>query len=635
MASLIFSLFPGGIKGFSSNEMNVLKWCMNRPQQAKNLNELLQMAGIRKTTECYKSLRLSEVKKSEENVLKVMDVLENEYLNPFSVFIDSETLVNLSSGSIKENDVDNLLNIWTNGKKLSEEFSAKRILSQKILFHDPIPKNRIPTFQSPKLKVSSEKKSKVIDANRNIIGKLLSLSARYEKPINFENAFQYPLYPVPLNLAYPDGSKRESQKSKLLEAILPNIKEYQGIDLDRDNSAFVVDLIAQIRLCTTNCSGTFKDLIEKILLSIPKGFKRVDIIADTYREVSIKNQERAHRGQGGKIIIGSISSKLPRDMKKFMGNGENKTALIELLFEYVIANKNIVLDLLKSDQVVLSGDDWSYTVTVDSAFPNDLQSNQEEADTKVLLHTLRILQESRLFVLLCSPSGDTDITVLALALIAEENRSRVYYDYGNGKNRMGTWLSDVNLQENYRSSLIGFHAFTGNDYVSSFFRKGKQWCWKKMISEEKFVQCFIEFGDSWVLSEEIKANLELFVCKLFSSKKASVNEVRLEMFTKKHTAQNKVIDLSNLPPCQSSLLLHMERANFVAAMWKLSIHAHVECPEIAHHGWNTDGSIRWVEETFPDDIVELILDEDSDGETDQIYESDSNSDNDDDNDEFI
>ena len=475
------------------------------------------------------------------------------------------------------------------------------------------------------MNISSTKRTKVIDANRNIIGKLLSISARHQKPINFENAFQYPLYPVPLNLAYPDGSKRETQKSKLLEAILPSIPEYQNLDLDRENTAFVIDLIAQIRSCTTSSSGTFKTFINDLLLSIPKGFKQVDMIADTYRIVSIKNQERIQRGQGSKIIIGSIHSKLPRDMKKFMENGENKTALIEMLFKYIIENKDSVLQMLQTQKMVLSGDDWCFTVTTVDAFANDLQSNQEEADTKVILHTMHILQESELCVLLRSPSGDTDITVLALSVVDEEKRSRVFYDYGNGKHRKGTLLSDICLQENYRLSLTGFHAFTGNDYVSSFFRKGKQFCWKKMIAEERFLRCFKDLGDSWILSEEMKEVLELYVCKLFSSKKSSTDEVRLEMFMKKQTVQNKVIDLSILPPCKSSLLLHMERANYVASIWKRSKQAQIEYPELSSHGWNSDGSIHWTDETFPDDVAELYLEDDDNSDDENIYESDCDS----------
>ena len=205
-------------------------------------------------------------------------------------------LVNLSSGCSKEEDADDLLNIWTRGKAMAQDFSAQRILSDEKPLHDPIPRNKIPIFQPPKMKVSSSKKTKVIDANRNIIGKLPSTSAKFKKPIDFENAFRYPLFPVPLNLAYPDGSRRETSKSKLLDAILPDIAEFQGVELDRDHTVFVIDLLAQIRVSTTNCTGTFRDFLKKLLQSFPKGFHRVDMIADTYRATSInKSGEESPR----------------------------------------------------------------------------------------------------------------------------------------------------------------------------------------------------------------------------------------------------------------------------------------------------------------------------------------------------
>ena len=68
----------GGIKGFSSNHMNVTKWWLNRP----NLDEFTRLV---KYSGEYKPLRESEVQKSEANILKVIDVLENEYINPFNV----------------------------------------------------------------------------------------------------------------------------------------------------------------------------------------------------------------------------------------------------------------------------------------------------------------------------------------------------------------------------------------------------------------------------------------------------------------------------------------------------------------------------------------------------------------------
>ena len=86
-------------------------------------------------------------------------------------------------------------------------------------------------------------------------------------------------------------------------------------------------------------------------------------------------------------------------------------------------------------------------------------SLQENLSSKVVLH---------------SPSGDTNILILAASFL--EN-SRSYIDYGNGKLRKSFWLKQINtINKNLKKPLIGFHAFTGNDYVSSLFRNGKKTC---------------------------------------------------------------------------------------------------------------------------------------------------------------
>ena len=93
-----------------------------------------------------------------------------------------------------------------------------------------------------------------------------------------------------------------------------------------------------------------------------------------------------------------------------------------------------------------------------------LRSDQEEADTKVVLHTLEALSNNlQANVVLRSPSGDTDIMVIALDLISEKDR--VKFDYGSGVYRKQIWLNEINLPINLCQAIIGFHAFTRNDYI--------------------------------------------------------------------------------------------------------------------------------------------------------------------------
>ena len=105
----------------------------------------------------------------------------------------------------------------------------------------------------------------------------------------------------------------------------------------------------------------------------------------------------------------------------------------------------------------------SQVTTVD-----ELSSNQEEGDAKVMLHSAHAISTTEGSMILQSSSGDINIMIIAIRLI--DASKCVLVDYGNGKNRKGVWLNSIDLDDNIRAALIGFHAFTGNDYVSLFFK---------------------------------------------------------------------------------------------------------------------------------------------------------------------
>ena len=96
-----------------------------------------------------------------------------------------------------------------------------------------------------------------------------------------------------------------------------------------------------------------------------------------------------------KILIKSVDGKIPRDIGKFFSNNQNKTRLIDLTFDYIKRNTVQCLALLKSNVVVL--------------------------------HAIRFLLENKEeSVCIRSPSGDTNILVIALGTIIEI--SRVVFD---------------------------------------------------------------------------------------------------------------------------------------------------------------------------------------------------------------
>ena len=70
-----------------------------------------------------------------------------------------------------------------------------------------------------------------------------------------------------------------------------------------------------------------------------------------------------------------------------------------------------------------------------------------------------------------------------------------------------------------------------------------------MKSRDAFFRGFHMIGSSWELTEDLTTTMEKIVCKLYNSKNSKLNEAMFELFNKKYLRENKVIDLSLLPPC--------------------------------------------------------------------------------------
>ena len=74
----------------------------------------------------------------------------------------------------------------------------------------------------------------------------------------------------------------------------------------------------------------------------------------------------------------------------------------------------------------------------------------------------------------------------------------------------------------------------------------------------------LEIGANLVLTEKTMVTVEAFVCQLYGKKCVSVDILRFEL----HCAKGGKVAPEALPPCQSSLGLHVTRASHQAAIWR-------------------------------------------------------------------
>ena len=160
----------------ANDENSVLKWTLNRSEEAKNTSELLKMADIDPPADIYKALRPSQILKSESFTNQIMKILSQEYINPFGADLDTSLLYNLSSGvPVDKSLSDGILKIKETGKELLETFADEVLVNRKTNFHQSIKREKTVLFESS---LKKKKVSKTIEINRNILGNLVALSAK-------------------------------------------------------------------------------------------------------------------------------------------------------------------------------------------------------------------------------------------------------------------------------------------------------------------------------------------------------------------------------------------------------------------------------------------------------------------------
>lgn len=124
-------------------------------------------------------------------------------------------------------------------------------------------------------------------------------------------------------------------------------------------------------------------------------------------------------------------------------------------------------------------------------------------------------------------------------------------------------------------SLIRIHAITGCDTISASSGKEKWKAVQLLQRNDRYVQATASIGEEWIVSEET------LVCQLYGKKCQGVGVLRCEI----HCTRGGKIEPEALAPCESSLRLHVTRANYQAAFWREAINPLPVIPSPRGHGW--------------------------------------------------
>ena len=120
----------------------------------------------------------------------------------------------------------------------------------------------------------------------------------------------------------------------------------------------------------------------------------------------------------------------------------------------------------------------------------------------------------------------------------------------------------------------------------------------------------------------------MFICSNGFPRLTSVDQVRKVMFKRKFDKEGNTLDLSVLPPCVSNLLLHTKRDHYVTNVDNRANRLSMRLDDPWHQGWVENCAQVWVEIAFPEDLIDLLLDEENEVDDMDEYLSFSHSDSD-------
>jgi hypothetical protein len=420
-----------------------------------------------------KDLDKTRIKSDEDAVVEVIHTID-AFVNPFEN--DHTELVHLASGKVATNAVaSDMTNMFERGEKAALDFMNTKVLCSKPDIYAAIKKTNLKTFSQMSTKVNSKNRKGDVVAVKNskkLFAKML-LIAR-SRDVDMKEVLQYSLRPFPLPLATSDGNLVKTAKSKLLHLIENRTTDHL-VDRIEGDKVLILDAMAILHTIKI-IPSTFGELAHKLLvmvveLAVKSKAKRVDFVCDRYPAQSIKDFERAIRGERGTQLIKIYSSlqKVPRQWKKFITAGENKEELIKFIFKSW--SEECDPQLLRGVEVFIAHESQCHqlvasTNTIACHEVEDLACGHEEADTRMLAHAKSASAEYSSIII---KSPDTDVFIIALNA-SLSIRADLYFETGTKDKRRIISISKVkeNLGDLWSAALIGFHSFTGNTFNFKF-----------------------------------------------------------------------------------------------------------------------------------------------------------------------
>ncbi|WAR29752.1 hypothetical protein MAR_003320, partial [Mya arenaria] len=284
-----------------------------------------------------------------------------------------------------------------------------------------------------------------------------------------------------------------------------------------------------------------------------------------------KTVTRKYRGDCSSCRIVDVRGelKVSKDWKMFLSNGQNKERLIQFYSGYMAEH---ACTKLKPQEVLLinGGKSTPCVIVTTNGCCNQpiLDTNQEEADTVMILHAKYEADRGSTCIAIHSP--DTDALVLLLHhyryigaahLCMSTGRVTLHTD---GRRFIPVHQLINKLTKDQLNILLSVYCITGCDTTSGFFGKGK-----------RRNNCFPTFKEQHALGLLSVCTGET-TCKLF------IHQLRC-------IKAKSSVHPRNIPPTADSLNLHLQRCVIQLWIWRHATTAQHDLPPFTYFGYEIDG----------------------------------------------
>ncbi len=585
----------GGVVGFTLRKGALTRWLMTRHVTTAYVDAMKELCDTDdQSPKAHKEHGASRMDRDERHIQKIMEAVEQRQ-NPFDLDSIPEELINIASGQVASEKVaKDLSSFLQDGAKQNAIFIEQRLAKSKRTksFWEPEKRNQCATFKDMKTSVGVSISRKLHMDSDVLFRRLLAVSKQRE--VSMETVMSHELAAVPPSLFYDDGSMRKTTKADLAKKLEAVVEETQQLPNVKEPSAYIIDGMALLQSLNDSAFQTFNDLGEcvwkKITTLMGKEFNScVVIVFDRYdHQHSVKDLERQRRGtihtsRRTHIITGQTS--VP-NYRKYLRISGNKAALCSFVSTYIASTGPTRIS--SGNTVILAGgfENGQEVKRVSKSGIDcleDLYSDQEEADTRLVLHAIHLAQSHSRLIVKCD---DTDVLVLLLYYSSKGmfGSSAVFMHSGHGLKERFVPICVIaqKLGAVLCECLAACHALTGCDTTSSLYRIGKATALTRLKTHLCELQEMTKFGLSGSLEEALPVARRYALLPYGQKKKVdghpctNLDELRYTL------ASTTDLSTANLPPTEDAFQQHVLRALYQTAVWR---HSHLAKPLL----WNPVG----------------------------------------------